>query len=143
MASSSSASAAKIILVDDEPDILAIMKKALSSYSVTGFSDPKAAHNAIKNNPAEYCILVTDVRMPGMTGFELAREAKKLNPDIIVVIMTAFEIRLSEFNSIFPTTRIDATLTKPFRIAELQLIISKMLAKLPAGSGDPERGLSK
>jgi DNA-binding NtrC family response regulator len=137
------AAASKIILVDDEPDILAIMKKALSSHPVTGFSDPKAAHNAIKNNPSEYCILVTDVRMPGMTGFELAREAKKLNPDIIVVLMTAFEIRLSEFNSIFPTTRVDATLTKPFRIAELQLTISKMLAKLPADSTEQERGLSK
>ncbi|HKU50050.1 MAG TPA: response regulator [Nitrososphaera sp.] len=133
---------AKIILVDDETDILTVMKKGLSSYPVTSFSDPRAALNALKNNPTEYCILVTDLRMPGLTGFELAREAKKLNPDILVVLMTAFEINLSEFNSVFPSTRIDGTLHKPFRIAELQSTISHMLAKLPADTdrhGGPEK----
>jgi CheY-like chemotaxis protein len=118
------------------------MKKALSDYSVTAFTDPKAAYNALKNNPEEYCILITDLRMPAMTGFELAREAKKLNPDILIILMTAFEIKLSEFDSVFPTTRIDATLTKPFRIAELQSIVSKMLDKVPPRSKEPEGGLS-
>jgi CheY-like chemotaxis protein len=122
---------AKIILVDDEADILTVMKKGLSSYQVLSFSDPLAALNALKNNPTEYCILVTDLRMPGLTGFELAREAKKLNPDILVVLMTAFEIKLPEFNSVFPSTRIDGTLHKPFRLAELQSTISQMLTKLP------------
>jgi DNA-binding NtrC family response regulator len=122
---------AKIILVDDEADILTVMKKGLSSYQVMSFSDPLAALNALKNNPTEYCILVTDLRMPGLTGFELAREAKKLNPDILVVLMTAFEIKLPEFNSVFPSTRIDGTLHKPFRLAEIQSTISQMLAKLP------------
>jgi CheY-like chemotaxis protein len=122
---------AKIILVDDEADILTVMKKGLSSYQVMSFSDPLAALNALKNNPTEYCILVTDLRMPGLTGFELAREAKKLNPDILVVLMTAFEIKLPEFNSVFPSTRIDGTLHKPFRLAELQSTISQMLTKLP------------
>ncbi len=107
------------------------MKKGLSSYQVMSFSDPLAALNALKNNPTEYCILVTDLRMPGLTGFELAREAKKLNPDILVVLMTAFEIKLPEFNSVFPSTRIDGTLHKPFRLAEIQSTISQMLAKLP------------
>lgn len=122
---------AKIILVDDEADILTVMKKGLSSYQVMSFSDPLAALNALKNNPTEYCILVTDLRMPGLTGFELAGEAKKLNPDILVVLMTAFEIKLPEFNSVFPSTRIDGTLHKPFRLAEIQSTISQMLAKLP------------
>ena len=122
---------AKIILVDDEADILTVMKKGLSSYQVMSFSDPLAALNALKNNPTEYCILVTDLRMPGLSGFELAREAKKLNPDILVVLMTAFEIKLPEFNSVFPSTRIDGTLHKPFRLAEIQSTISQMLAKLP------------
>jgi DNA-binding NtrC family response regulator len=132
---------AKIILVDDEADILTVMKKGLSSYEVMSFSDPRAALNALKNNPTDYCILVTDLRMPGLTGFELAREAKKVNPDILVVLMTAFEIKLPEFNSVFPSTRIDGTLHKPFRLAELQSIISHMLSKLPVNhdNGGPEK----
>lgn len=132
--------AAKIILVDDEQDILAIMKKALSSYPVTAFSDPKAANNAIKNNPSEFSILVTDLRMPGMTGFELAREAKKHNPDIVIVLTTAFEINLREFESIFPSTRVDATIKKPFKLAELQSVVAKMVTKITTDSSKPHRG---
>jgi DNA-binding NtrC family response regulator len=124
----------RILLVDDEPDILTITKKTLSNYSVSGFTDPKAAYNAIKNNPNDYCILVTDVRMPGMTGFELAREAKKINPKIRIVLMTAFEIKVSEFNSIFATNRIDATLTKPFQAAQLSSLISEMWNTVLSGS---------
>jgi two-component system response regulator YesN len=90
-----------------------------------------AAYDAIRNNPFEFCVLVTDVRMPGMTGLELAREAKKLNSDIKVVLMTAFEINLLEFDKVFPSTRIDATLTKPFRLAEIQMTISEIFNKLP------------
>ena len=133
---------AKIILVDDEADILTIVKKGLSSYQVMSFSDPRAALNALKNNPTEYRILVTDLRMPGLSGFELAREAKKLNPDILVVLMTAFEVNLTEFNSVFPSTRIDGTLHKPFRLAVLQSTISHMLAKLPVKQ-DNSGGLEK
>ena len=133
----------KIILVDDEADILTIMRRALNMYPVTAFSDPKAALNALKNNPIEYCILVSDLRMPGMTGFELAREAKKLNPDILIILVTAFEINLPEFNSVFPSTRIDGTLRKPFRVAELQSIISKMLARLPVNSTGPDGDVGK
>lgn len=134
---------AKIILVDDETDILAIMKKSLSIHQVMAFSDPRAALDALKNNPTEYCILVTDLRMPGLTGFELAREAKKLNPNILVVVTTAFEINLSEFNSIFPSTRIDSTLKKPFRIFELQSMISHMLAKVPSSKSSNDNNWSQ
>jgi DNA-binding NtrC family response regulator len=132
--------AVKIILVDDEQDILTIMKKALSSYPVTAFSDPKAANNAFKNNPSEFSILVTDLRMPGMTGFELAREAKKHNPDILVVLMTAFEINLTEFEAVFPSTRVDATLKKPFRLADIQSVIAKMASKITTDSSEPSGG---
>src|SRR4029079_16344124 len=97
----------KILLVDDEQDILLIMKKALTGQDVTGFSDPRAAFNTIKNNPEEYCILVVDVRMPGMNGFELAREAKKLNENIKVILMTAFEVHISELKQVLPSTRVD------------------------------------
>lgn len=119
----------KIILVDDEVDILEVTKRGLGSQDVTAFSDPRAAHNAIKNNPNEYCMMITDVRMPGMTGFELAREAKKLNPEIKIVLMTAFEVNLEEFRRVLPSTAIDATLAKPFQLGRLQSLVASLLPK--------------
>jgi DNA-binding NtrC family response regulator len=130
----------KILLVDDDQDILTIMKKALSSFPVTAFSDPKAAYNAIKNNPTGYSILITDLRMPGMTGFELAREAKKNHPNILIILMTGFEIKLSEFGLVFPSTRVDALVKKPFRLEELQSTVADMIMKLPADSTGHDRG---
>jgi CheY-like chemotaxis protein len=121
------------MLVDDEVDILEVTKRGLGSLDVTAFSDPRAAYNAIKNNPKEYCMLITDVRMPGMTGFELAREAKKLNDEIKILLMTAFEINLDEFRKVLPSTVIDATLTKPFQLSKLQSVVASLLSKNQAG----------
>jgi DNA-binding NtrC family response regulator len=123
------------MLVDDEIDILEVTKRGLGSLDATAFSDPKAAYNAISNNPKEYCMLITDVRMPGMTGFELVREAKKLNPEIRIVLMTAFEINLDEFRKVLPSTVIDATLTKPFQLSKLQSLVASLLSR-NQGSGD-------
>lgn len=132
----------KILLVDDEQDILLIMKKALNGQDVIGFTDPRAAFNAIKNNPEEYCILISDIRMPGMNGFELAREAKKLSENIKVILLTAFEVHLSELKRVLPSTNIDGVIQKPFRIAELQAIVSKMMTQFFAENNPNSDGMS-
>lgn len=84
--------------------------------------------------------MVTDLRMPGITGFELAREAKRRNPGILIAFITAFEVKLSEFESVFPSTRIDATLKKPFTIEELRSTISKMVTKLTTDTSGQNGG---
>jgi CheY-like chemotaxis protein len=124
----------KILLVDDDIDILTMMKKTLRSYNVTAFSNPLAAYNAVKNNPSEFCILVTDIRMPGMTGFELSREVRKLNSDIKIIIVSSFEMHLSEFEKTFPSTKIDKVLNKPFHIGDLESGVKEILVNFDDGS---------
>jgi CheY-like chemotaxis protein len=48
--------------------------------------------NHFQNNASEYSLILTDLRMPGMSGAELAKRAKKIRPDIKLMIMTAFEV---------------------------------------------------
>ena len=117
---------AKILIVDDEADILTVMKKALDGYNVVALSDPKAAYNAIKNNPKECDILVTDVRMPGMSGFQLIREAKRLNRDIKVILMTSFEVHIQELRKTLPSLEIDIVLPKPFHLPKLKSIVDQL-----------------
>jgi DNA-binding NtrC family response regulator len=65
----------KVMIVDDERDIVAIMELALRSngYGAAGFSSPGKALEEIRNN-GEYALVISDIRMPSMNGFELARK---------------------------------------------------------------------
>ena len=132
--------APKILIVDDEPDILTIMKKALVDYDVMAFSDSRAAYNSIKNNPTEYSILISDVRMPGMTGFELIREARKINGDLKTILMTMFEIHIEELRKTLPSTKVDMVLPKPFQLNQLQSMVGELVARVNGSDtgGKPE-----
>jgi YesN/AraC family two-component response regulator len=57
--------------------------------------------------------------MPGLPGIQLARKVKEINPNVKVVLMTAFEIRDNEFSKVFPSTRVDGFVQKPIGIREL------------------------
>jgi YesN/AraC family two-component response regulator len=87
--------------------------------SVNEFTNPEEALQSFKSNAESYCLLLSDVRMPGLSGIQLARKVKETNPDVKVVLMTAFEIRDNEFSKVFPSTQVDGFIQKPVRIREL------------------------
>ena len=107
-----------IVLVDDNEDMLQIFKAYLikNGYNVHAFSDPKMAFEHIKYAPGEFAVLVSDIRMPGMSGFELARNVKALNSKIKIILMTAFDFAMSELQDVLPSTEIVGILEKPFRL---------------------------
>jgi YesN/AraC family two-component response regulator len=57
--------------------------------------------------------------MPGLSGIQLAKKVKEINPAVKTVLMTAFEIRDSEFSKVFPSTQVDGFVQKPIGIKEL------------------------
>jgi YesN/AraC family two-component response regulator len=57
--------------------------------------------------------------MPGLSGMQLARKVKEVNPNVKVLLMTAFEIRDSEFSKVFPSTQVDGFVQKPIGIKAL------------------------
>jgi two-component system response regulator ChvI len=65
-----------------------------------------------RNNASSYDMVVTDIRMPHINGFQVARAVKEIRPDIKVAFMTSFEINNTEFKRILPSTKIDAFITK-------------------------------
>ena len=81
----------KILVVDDEEDYLNVMMLHLKKrgYEVLGASDPFQALEIIEKRGFELSILVTDWMMPGMSGNELVRNAKKINPLIEAIVITA------------------------------------------------------
>ena len=63
--------------------------------------------------------MLSDIRMPSLSGIQLARKVKEINPNVKTVLMTAFEIRDSEFSKVFPSTHVDGFIQKPIGIKEL------------------------
>ena len=111
----------RLLVVDDEPDIVHVLKLGLqqNGFLVDGFTNPEEALQSLKSNAESYCLVLSDVRMPGLTGIQLAKRVKEINPNVKVVLMTAFEIRDNEFSKVFPSTRVDGFVQKPIGIREL------------------------
>ena len=109
----------RILLVDDEPDIATTYKMGLErdGFAVDAFTDPQAALDHFKQD--YYAMLITDIRMPDMNGFELYREIKKKDEKIKVAFMTAFEIYESEFSKVFKNTEVKLFFKKPVKLSEL------------------------
>jgi two-component system cell cycle response regulator len=110
-----------VIIVDDDERLLEIFKKALSleGYQCETASSAESALELINNMP--FNIMLTDIRMPGMEGFELTQKAKKIRPDIAVIIMTAYVEEFSFDNAI--EAGASDFIKKPFTLNELVLRI--------------------
>jgi len=117
-----------IMLVDDEPDILTVFKKSieLAGYSTYGFVNPLAALEHFKQNSRNYQVVLTDVRMPGMSGFELSRQLRSISPDVKIILMTSFEITFDELHKVMPSLQIDGLIEKPVKVEKLRMIIKAM-----------------
>ncbi len=83
------------------------------------FTNPEEALQSFKSHADSYCLVLSDVRMPEISGIQLAKKAKETNPDVKVVLMTAFEIKDDEFSKVFPSTQVDGFVQKPVGIREL------------------------
>ena len=106
-----------VLLIDDDKDILTTLKLSLKIKGVNthGFTNPVLAVEHFRNNAANYDVVVTDIRMPQMNGFEVARAVKEIRPDVKLAFITAFDINKSEFEKVLPSTKVDALITKPVK----------------------------
>lgn len=106
-------------MVDDEPDITTVLKRGLEHHGflVDVFNDPQVALSSFK--PNHYDLMIIDIRMPKLNGFDLYRELKKKDANTKVCFLTAFEIYYDEFRKMFPTIDVRAFIRKPISISSL------------------------
>jgi DNA-binding NtrC family response regulator len=112
---------ARLLVVDDDPDIVQILKMGLvkNGFLVEAFTNPEEALQSFKSDAESYCLVLSDIRMPSISGIQLSKRVKEVNPLVKVVLMTAFEIRDNEFSKVFPSTHVDGFVQKPIGIKDL------------------------
>ena len=109
----------KILLVDDERDITIAFRVSLESngFIVDTFNDPE---EALSNFKAElYDLLLIDIKMPKMNGFELYQEIAKVDNRAKVCFITAFEVYYKSLRQLFPSANVDCFIKKPITTDEL------------------------
>ena len=116
----SSTNNARIMLVDDEPDINAALSVVLkrAGYDVDTFDNPFIALEKLK--PGFYGLIILDVKMPQMDGFELYREIKKVDKKAKICFLTASELYYENFRKErFASLDKELFIIKPISNAEL------------------------
>lgn len=128
-----------IIIVDDEEDLANLFKEYLSrlGYNVIAFTNSKLALEHLQQNLTKYSLVITDMRMPGMNGIELANNIRKLyseklnektnNISIKIVLITAYDISELQNKREFNTAKFDKVIKKPIRFPFLSETVESVL----------------
>jgi len=127
----SSLSAHSIIIVDDELELATLFQEFLrkEGYDVVSFTDPLLALEYFKETADKHSLIITDLRMPGISGIDLAKNIREINSKVKIFLMTAFEIQDLEDRKDFKIARIDRLLQKPIRFSDLRVMINDALKK--------------
>ena len=123
----STATRPRILVVDDEAAIRDLLSKtlALAEYDVDLAQDGRHALERLRMIP--YDLLITDLKMPGIDGLSVIREARRLKPDIPVIIITGFSTEASAIEAV--NLGVSGYLTKPFRVPRVLAAAAKALGE--------------
>ena len=119
-----------VAIVDDEDDIVQLFRDALGSINditVFTFTDPVMALEHFKINKENYVLVLSDLRMPGLTGTELIKELKRTNQFVRTILMTAFATNDGLFQEYAKKELINGFLQKPIRIDDLRAEVNNQL----------------
>jgi YesN/AraC family two-component response regulator len=104
-------------------------------FLVDAFTNPEEALQSFKSDADGYCLVVSHIRMPSLSGIQLVRKVKEINPDVKVVLMTAFEIRDNEFSKVFPSVHVEGFVQKPIGIKELTNKVLSLIGETKRRNG--------
>jgi DNA-binding NtrC family response regulator len=118
----------KILIVDDDKNLLSVLKTILAEENndVTTSSNGGTAIDLLRK--IKFDLVITDLMMPGTNGLEVLREARKVEPDILVILITGF----ASLETAVQAIREGAYdyITKPFKLDEIKIIVNNAREKI-------------
>jgi DNA-binding NtrC family response regulator len=119
-----------ILVLDDELDITTVIITSLrkNGFNVFGFTNPFLALEHFQMNFKGYSIILSDLRMPGMNGFEFVKKSREIKPEVKVLLMTAFDINTNIVSEELLSTKVNGFIQKPVSSKELTSILRKHIS---------------
>jgi two-component system cell cycle response regulator CpdR len=117
-----------ILVVDDEIDLGLILKQFLQGFgfNVVSFTNSLLAFEHLKHNHKNYSLIITDLRMPGISGIDLANKIRKeVSSSIKIFLITAFDISDLKDQSNFNSAKIERVIQKPIKLSHLKKMINQ------------------
>ena len=116
-----------ILVVDDHEEIADLVKDQLlrDGYSVHEFYDPLLALDYFKENPKKFELVITDVRMPSMSGVELVSKIKEVKQDTKAILISAFERDTIDDEINRYNVEIAEIFQKPILLSKLRLCVDR------------------
>lgn len=118
-----------ILIVDDEPDITYTLKLALENssekYRIHTYNNPISLLSEFK--PNYYDLLLVDINMPFMNGFELCKKILELDLNIRICFMSTGEINLNALRDVYPTKSMGCFIKKPLKVKNLIKLVETEL----------------
>jgi two-component system catabolic regulation response regulator CreB/two-component system response regulator ChvI len=117
----------RILVVDDEPDICMMLEKVLreNAFTVNSYVDPILALERF--NPGSYDLVILDIKMQELNGFELYREIRRLDKRVEICFLTAGEMYYGIYSDIFSSLPANCFIRKPVENKELLMRINEIL----------------
>jgi excisionase family DNA binding protein len=117
----------RVLVVDDEASIRDLLAKtlALAEYDVDVAPDGRSALDRMRLSA--YDLLIADLKMPGIDGLTVIREAKRYKADLPVIIITGFSTESSAIEAV--NLGVAGYLTKPFRVPQVLAAAAKALGE--------------
>lgn len=109
----------RVLCVDDDPAITKILARWLAKhgFDAAQTADPVEALTWLRTDPEAFDAVITDQKMPGLTGLELAREASSTSPELVVFLATAQDDRILPDELL--DSRVSHLVAKPFDLSAL------------------------
>jgi len=120
------------VIIDDEKDLLFVYKKALElqGLKVVTFDDSSVALNELKVRYKKYSMVLVDIRMPKVDGYQLINEIKRIDPSIKTILMSAYDVSdLEVHDNLNDGVKIDRIMHKPFSLIKLINTVKTLLEK--------------
>ena len=121
----------KILLIDDELDDLFVLEEFLinAGFEVKSFSSPREALRHYANgDPLSYDLIISDIRMPEMNGFQLYHKLKTINDNVKIIFATCLEI-VEEISALLPEFKQEHLIQKTVERDKFIEFVKKNMSK--------------
>src|SRR5215469_10292100 len=116
-----------ILMLDDESDIMSTFTLALQQqgFHVIGFTEPLLALEHFQKNSEQYWLVISDIRMPVMDGYEFIKKVKEIKPNVKVFFMSAYLTDDIQYRTGLSVLKVDEYIEKPISLNDFIKLVKK------------------